>query len=104
VRRAREPVSAARNTGGLKIRTAAISAAAAAMCLLGGAAMATEKYPSKPVSCGYYPTTPYVISGQNPGGNRTYAEVGKVFYNDPYYYNISFGKIDVGNLKDYLPN
>jgi hypothetical protein len=75
--------------------------AAAAICLFGGAAMATEapKYASKPKSV--YNITPYVIPGENPGGNRTCEEVAKAFYGAPYY-DGSF-KSDAGDLYDYLP-
>ena len=82
------------------MRTGTSLLAAAAICLLGGAAMATENTPSTPQSCIKY-VKPYVIPGENPGGNRTCAEVSKAFYEAPYY-DGSF-KSDADNLYQYLP-
>ena len=62
--------------------------------------MATENTPSTPQSCIKY-VKPYVIPGENPGGNRTCAEVSKAFYGTPCY-DGSF-KSDAGNLYQYLP-
>lgn len=84
------------------MRKGATFIATAAICLLGGAALATESKPSTPKSC-IYKVTPYIIPGDNPGGNRTCDEVAKAFksYGAPYY-DGSF-KSDSGDLYEYLP-
>jgi hypothetical protein len=62
--------------------------------LFAGAALATypTKYPSTPTSSGG--VTPWIIPGQNSGGNRTCAEVGQAFFGNPDYYKYSSERID----------
>jgi hypothetical protein len=76
-------------------------AVVSAACLAGAATMADEykPEPSEPASCVAY-VTPYIIHGDNPGGNRTCEEVSKAF-NGPYY-DGSF-KSDKDDLYSYLP-
>jgi hypothetical protein len=47
---------------------------------------------STPVSDG--DVTPYIIAGENQGGNRTCAEVGTAFYGDPDYYEFSSERVN----------
>jgi hypothetical protein len=54
--------------------------------------------PSAPISGGG--VTPYLIPGKSPSGNRTCAEVGAVFFNNPSYYKYSSERIDSTNLAD----
>jgi hypothetical protein len=57
--------------------------------------------PSAPISGGG--VTPYLIPGKSPSGNRTCAEVGAAFFNNPSYYKYSSERIDSNNLAD-LPH
>jgi len=50
---------------------------------------------SAPISDGGI--TPYIIEGENQGGNRTCAEVGKVFFGDPNYYEFSSDRVNFEN-------
>ena len=47
---------------------------------------------STPVSDGG--VTPYIIPGENPGGNRTCAEVGAAYFEDNEYYEFSTARIN----------
>jgi hypothetical protein len=47
---------------------------------------------STPVSAGGI--TPYIIDGENPGGNRTCAEVGLAFFDDADYYQFSSERVN----------
>ncbi len=59
----------------------------AALSLSLAAAVFAENLASTPVSDGG--VTPYLIAGENNGGNRTCAEVGLAFFNDAAYYEFS---------------
>ncbi|MBE0435710.1 MAG: hypothetical protein IBX56_07900 [Methylomicrobium sp.] len=56
-----------------------------------GTAMA-QGIESKPIS--EAEVTPYIIDGNNPGGNRTCAEVGHAFYGNALYYQCRSDKLD----------
>lgn len=47
--------------------------------------------------------TPQVIPGSNNGGNRTCAEVGTHFKNDPEYFDLCLEKVDFGNFETGFP-
>jgi hypothetical protein len=59
------------------------------------AALAVTGTASSPESDGG--VTPYIISGANQGGNRTCAEVGTAFFNDPDHYEFSSQRFDNGD-------
>lgn len=46
---------------------------------------------------------PYIIPGANGGGNRTCAEVGMFFMNDPAYFDYCGDKVDFGNFEGAFP-
>ena len=71
-----------------------IAVAFAILTLFAPAVFATEVAGtlSAPTSNGG--VTPYIIDGENPGGNRTCAEVGTAFFDDADYYEFSSGRID----------
>lgn len=46
---------------------------------------------------------PFIIPGANNGGNRTCAEVGMFFKNDPAYFDYCGEKVDFGNFKSAFP-
>lgn len=66
-----------------------ITALGAAALLVSSAAMAVNT-PSKPISDGG--VTPYIIPGDNTGGIRTCAEVGKAFFGNALYYQCRSAK------------
>jgi hypothetical protein len=74
-------------------------------CAVAGSAIATDYpgTPSTPTSYGH--VVPYIIPGANPGGNRTCSEVGKAFFNNPYYYKYSSARLDYnkGKFSGSLP-
>jgi hypothetical protein len=73
------------------------------LCIAAGTAMAVTGTASSPTSGGG--VVPYLIAGQNEGGNRTCAEVGQAFFGDPNYYKLSSERINYdedGNVFDQL--
>lgn len=63
--------------------------------LLVGVTAVMAQTPSTPVSDGG--VTPYIIDGENPGGNRTCSEVGVAFFGDPNYYEFSSARSNYDN-------
>jgi hypothetical protein len=63
-----------------------------ALLLVGVVVVAAQGLESTPVSDGGI--TPYIITGDNPGGNRTCEEVGAAFFGDANYYQYTSGKVD----------
>lgn len=53
---------------------------------------------STPISVGG--TTPYIISGENSGGNRTCSEVGLAYFNDSNYYASSSTRVNYNGSFD----
>lgn len=47
--------------------------------------------------------TPVIIPGENPGGNRTCAEVGAYFKNDPAYFDYCGDRVDFEDFATGLP-
>lgn len=47
--------------------------------------------------------TPQVIPGANNGGNRTCAEVGDFFKNDPEYFDLCGERVDFGDFENGFP-
>jgi hypothetical protein len=77
----------------MNIRTLLTAAAVAAM-LTGGTALAQDSPGTASTPVSDAGVTPYIIDGDNPGGNRTCEEVGEAFYGDPDYYSCSSGRIN----------
>jgi len=57
--------------------------------------------PSGPATPGG--VAPYVIPGANPGGNRTCAEVGTFFKNDPAYFDYCGDRVDYEKFEGGFP-
>ena len=80
----------------MRVKTAGIVAAlAAAVALAGAPAAYAQAAASTPVSNGNI--TPYIIDGENQGGNRTCAEVGLAFFADAEYYEFSSARVNYGD-------
>jgi len=47
---------------------------------------------------------PFIIPGANPGGNRTCAEVGTFFRNDPAYFDYCGERVDYGEFAGAFPS
>jgi hypothetical protein len=80
----------------MKIQKGLFAALVAAVLLVSASAMAVDGTPSAPTSIGG--VVPYIIPGANPGGNRTCAEVGFVFFGNATYYQCWSAKRDPGDF------
>lgn len=58
---------------------------------------------STPISTTQF-VTPRIIAGENPGGNRTCAEVGTAFYGNADYYQFSSDRVNAESLPGTLPD
>ena len=69
-----------------------VLAMAVALIFIGAAGVMAQGTESEPVSDGVI--TPYIIAGENEGGNRTCAEVGTAFFGDANYYEFSSERVN----------
>jgi hypothetical protein len=77
----------------MKKKMRVIAAMAVGLGISGIAWAEVQGTPSEPVSLEQQ-VTPYIIDGENPGGNRTCAEVGLAFFGDANYYEFSSERVN----------